>query len=154
MNRRWLAGGIGAALLGAAVLRLGVGSPDSGRVALFPDDAGIVGEGSAIYTAQCAACHGANLEGQPDWRIAGPDGRLPAPPHDASGHTWHHDATTLFRITKYGVGALIGDPDHASDMPIYEGILTDDEIVAVLSYIKSTWPAEVRTRHDALKDPP
>lgn len=52
---------------------------------------------------------------------------------------------------KFGVGKLIGDPDYASDMPVYEEVLTDDEIIAVLSYIKSTWPQEVRARHDDTK---
>jgi mono/diheme cytochrome c family protein len=30
-------------------------------------------------------------------------------------------------------------------MPAFEDILTDDEIVAVLTYIKSTWPEDVQT---------
>lgn len=39
-----------------------------------------IAEGEALYAEACAACHGAQLEGQPDWRTRGPDGRLPAPP--------------------------------------------------------------------------
>ena len=35
-------------------------------------------------------------------------------------------------------------------MPIYDGVLSDKEIVAVLSYIKSQWPAEIQSRHDRL----
>jgi mono/diheme cytochrome c family protein len=58
----------------------------------------------------------------------------------------------LFRLTKYGTGALIGDPDYASNMPIYEGVLSDEEIIAVLSYIKSTWPDDVRARHDEMEN--
>ncbi len=46
---------------------------------------------------------------------------------------------------------MIGDPDYASDMPVYEDVLTDDEIVAALSFIKSTWPQEIRARHDDLE---
>ena len=52
--------------------------------------------GQALYADSCAACHGANLEGQPDWRVPGADGILPAPPHDETGHTWHHDNQLLF----------------------------------------------------------
>ncbi|WP_320414783.1 cytochrome c [Palleronia sp. THAF1] len=107
--------------------------------------------GQEVYADNCAACHGANLEGQPNWRAPGADGRLPAPPHNATGHTWHHDGDTLFRLTKYGAGALIGDPDYESNMPIYEDVLTDDEIIAVLSYIKSTWPRDIRDRHDVME---
>ena len=35
-------------------------------------------------------------------------------------------------------------------MPIYKDILTDDEIIAVMSFIKSTWPDDLRNRHDEL----
>ncbi|WP_343070014.1 cytochrome c [Jannaschia sp. Os4] len=118
---------------------------------LVPDDAEVVALGAQVYAAECAACHGAALEGQPDWRSPGPDGLLPAPPHDASGHTWHHDDATLFALTKHGLAGLMDDAPP-SGMPAYDGVLTDAEIVAVLSYIKSTWPADVRARHDAINE--
>ena len=116
---------------------------------LRPDDDATVALGAEVYAAECAACHGAWLEGQPNWRSPSADGLLPAPPHDATGHTWHHDDATLFTLTKHGLAGLMeGAPPSA--MPAYEGVLTDEEIVAVLSYIKSTWPADVRARHDAI----
>jgi mono/diheme cytochrome c family protein len=121
---------------------------DDDRIVLQDTNPDIVALGAVVYQENCASCHGADLEGQPNWRSPGDDGRLPAPPHDETGHTWHHDGDTLFRLTKYGTGALIGDPDYASNMPIYEGVLSDDEIVAVLSYIKSAWPEEIRAAHD------
>lgn len=68
-----------------------------------------------------------------------PSGRLPAPPHDNEGHTWHHSDQMLFTIIKYGPAEVIGDA-YKNDMPSFAGILTDDEIKAVLDYIKSTWP--------------
>ncbi|WOI58079.1 cytochrome c [Palleronia sp. LCG004] len=104
----------------------------------------IVAEGAKIYAAECAVCHGVNLEGQPNWRVRGPDGLLPAPPHDETGHTWHHDGETLFNLTKYGLGEMIGDPDYESAMPAFDYVLTEAEIAAVLSYIKSTWPSDIR----------
>ena len=76
--------------------------------------------------------------------------KMPAPPHDASGHTWHHDDRILFKLTKYGLGAVIGDKDYKSNMPAYEDTLSDAEIVAVLSFIKSTWPEAIQRRHDQL----
>lgn len=88
------------------------------------------------------------MQGQPNWRERGPDGLLPAPPHDASGHTWHHRDELLFRITKYGVAKAANLKDYATAMPPFEGVLSDEEIVAVLSWIKSQWPAEIRARHD------
>ena len=72
----------------------------------------------------------------------------PAPPHDASGHTWHHPDEVLFRITKYGVAKAANLKNYESAMPAYEDRLSDEEIVAVLSWIKSTWPPEIRARVD------
>lgn len=145
--------GVGAAvLMGAAILALGWGTSAPAENVLKPSDPQVVALGQAIYADNCATCHGKDLEGQPNWRSPGSDGRLPAPPHDETGHTWHHDGDTLFRLTKYGTGALIGDPDYESNMPIYEDVLDDDEIIAVLSYIKSTWPQEIRDRHDEMEN--
>lgn len=106
----------------------------------------LVDAGRTIYEQHCAACHGQKLEGQPNWRTRLPTGRLPAPPHDASGHTWHHPASVLFSITKEGVEAHT-PPGYQSDMPAFSGILSDSDIWAVLSYIKSTWPMEVQQKH-------
>lgn len=101
--------------------------------------------GKVIYDQQCAACHGRNLEGQPNWRERQANGRLPAPPHDVSGHTWHHPDDVLFGITKHGIGAY-APAGYESDMPGFDGKLTDDEIRAVLAFIKSTWPPDIQAR--------
>ena len=98
--------------------------------------------GRELYLANCARCHGANLEGQPDWMKRKADGRLPAPPHDETGHTWHHSDTQLFTITRDGLAAIA--PGYESDMPAFRDVLSDDEIVGVLEYIKSTWPERQR----------
>lgn len=74
---------------------------------------------------------------------------MPAPPHDMSGHTWHHSDRVLFEITKKGTEAFVGG-DYQSDMTGYKGILNDYDILAVLSFIKSTWPAKDQKRHDRL----
>ena len=63
---------------------------------------------------------------------------MPAPPHDESGHTWHHTDAVLFGITKYGL-VNYAPPGYQSDMPAYAGKLSDDEIRAVLSFIQSHW---------------
>ena len=115
---------------------------------LRPDDPQVVNAGARLYTQHCAACHGTRGQGQPDWRERGPDGLLPAPPHDESGHTWHHPDAQLFAITKYGLAKLIQQPDYQTNMPIYDGVLNDSEIIAVLSWIKAQWPKETQARHD------
>lgn len=99
-------------------------------------------EGRRLYAENCAKCHGAGLEGQPDWMKRLPNGRLPAPPHDESGHTWHHSDKQLFTIVKFGLQAIA--PGYESDMPAYENVLSDAEITSILDYIKSTWPERAR----------
>lgn len=137
-----------AALLAGGGYWLLRGGPGSGL--LRPDDAAVVARGRVVYTQHCAQCHGADLAGQPRWRERGPDGLLPAPPHDRNGHTWHHPGRVLFNITKYGVQHYAG-PQYHSAMPRYEGTLADEDIVAVLSYIQSTWPLDVRRLHETLE---
>ncbi len=101
--------------------------------------------GKLVYDARCAACHGANLEGQPDWRRRLPGGELPAPPHDASGHTWHHPDQWLFDITKHGT-LRFAPPGYKSAMLGFADVLSDAEITAVLAHIKAAWPPEIRAR--------
>lgn len=105
--------------------------------------------GARIYAENCAACHGAKLEGQPNWRQLNENGRLPAPPHNAKGHTWHHDDNTLFGITKLGTKEFTG-LDVESDMPAFKDVLSDEEIWAVLAYIKSKWPERIRRQQEAI----
>ena len=142
----------GAALFGATLYAFSNVLAETDRVVLRDNDPAIVALGANVYEANCASCHGADLEGQANWRSPGEDGRLLAPPHDETGHTWHHDSDTLFQLTKYGVSALINDPDYASNMPIYDGVLSDEEIIAVISYIKSTRPEEIRARHTEMEN--
>lgn len=115
---------------------------------LKADDLKVVQAGENVYQAHCAGCHGVLLEGQPNWRVRSSEGLLPAPPHDASGHTWHHADDLLFELTKYGPATVIGDPDYRSNMPGFKHILNDDDIIAVLSFIKNTWPEEQRQWQD------
>lgn len=118
----------------------------SGRKPLAdPDNTRQVAQGKTVYDKYCAACHGARLEGQPNWRERLPSGRMPAPPHDASGHTWHHPDSVLFGITKRGlVPGKYAPPRYESDMPGFGTVLADQDIHAVLAYIKSSWPEEIR----------
>ena len=101
--------------------------------------------GRKLYDETCAACHGAELEGQANWRARDSNGLLPAPPHDETGHTWHHSDQQLFEITKRGTAALVGS-DYQTAMGPFAEVLSDDEIRAVLAYIKSRWPEYIRAR--------
>jgi len=99
-------------------------------------------DGHALYLTHCAGCHGASLEGQPNWKKRNADGRLPAPPHDETGHTWHHSDRQLFEITKYGPAVVA--PGYESDMPGFGDVISDEEILVILAYIRSTWPDRQR----------
>ncbi len=127
-------------------------SKGAGPHTLRADDPQTVRVGARIYEQRCAVCHGAQGEGQPNWRDRNAAGLLPAPPHDPSGHTWHHPDEQLFAITKYGLAKLISQPSYRTAMPVYDGVLSDAEIIAVLSWIKAQWPVEVRRQHDEIND--
>ena len=141
----WLAVGVAFVAIGIGLFSLGLFSKAS---SIDPDDPAQVALGHRTYAEHCAMCHGANLEGQPDWMTRKPDGRLPAPPHDVSGHTWHHPDQQLMLITKKGLSAVVSG--YESDMPAFERVLSDEEIAAVLAFIQSSWPPEIRSRQRAL----
>jgi mono/diheme cytochrome c family protein len=101
-----------------------------------------VADGGKLYAEHCASCHGARLEGQPNWRQRLPNGRMPAPPHDESGHTWHHTDQALFGMVKKGLVPDYAPPGYQSDMPAFAGKLSDEEIRAVLAFIASHWTSK------------
>lgn len=136
LSARSLAAWLLAAALACLALWAGWSHPGSARLR----------QGAALYARHCAACHGARLEGQPDWQIADADGRLPAPPHDASGHTWHHDDAMLADYVRRGGQAVLDDMGvpMTSGMPAFGELLTEGDIAAILAFIKSNWPARLR----------
>jgi mono/diheme cytochrome c family protein len=142
-------GAIAVSLAVGALAAPSVWAQDAGGTA-NADDPGQVTLGRQVYMEACASCHGENLEGQPDWRVRLENGRLPAPPHDATGHTWHHPDEQLFGMTKIGIAAFAGLDGYETDMPAFEGVLSEAEIWAVLAYIKSTWPPRIRARRESI----
>jgi len=118
-------------------------------VELRPNDLKLVALGKKVYDANCASCHGVTFQGEENWRERGQDGLLPAPPHDETGHTWHHPDAVLFALTKHGPAALAGD-GYQSAMPGFGDVLSDEEILGSLSYVKSRWPEKIKQRHDQI----
>lgn len=137
-RRRWLRHWLAIAMTTLATLAL-AGEKPMGD----PTDESQVARGQAIYLEQCASCHGVNLEGHPNWKERLPSGRMPPPPHDASGHTWHHPDAMLFGIIQRGM-APFAWKGYESDMPAFGATLSDEAIWSVLAYLKSTWPDKVR----------
>jgi len=127
-----------AVVVAVAVLLLGSGG--SRGQAPGPEQ---VRRGEEIYQASCASCHGARGEGDPNWRTRNADGSFKSPPHDNSGHTWHHGDGQLFNIVKHGGQGYAG-PGLASRMPGFGEQLSDQEIRAVIAFLKSFWGAEER----------
>ena len=115
-----------------------------------PRDPEQVALGQKIYDTNCASCHGVNLEGETnDWKIKKPDGFLPAPPHNDEGHTWHHDDSLLFNYTKKGGNEVIPG-NFQSGMPGFGEVLSDEEIWAALTYIKSNWSKQNLERQEKM----
>jgi len=115
--------------------------------------------GAELYAENCAACHGGALEGAEDWQDNNEDGTYKPPPHDDSGHTWHHSDKVLFEYTKLGGEELFKDfPDIISAMPSFGSTLSDEEIWSVLAFIKASWSEEMRasqamaSQYDPLPD--
>ncbi len=121
------------------------------RDLLMWDRHDVVADGRSLYAEHCASCHGAHLEGQSRRTEGGALVSQPlAPPHNASGHTWQHPDFVLLLLTKIGAAAELCRPLDERLMPKFEHMLTDDEIVAILSYIKSTWPDYIRAQQDSI----
>lgn len=138
----WVVGAL--ALAGAAALggwRF-LGDREPTGIAISQAD---IAAGERLYQANCAACHGANGQGQPNWRERRADGKLPAPPMNGDGHTWHHPDGQLFAMVKHGIEALAPE-GYKSDMQGFGDRLSDAEIRQILAYVKSTWPAEKLAR--------
>lgn len=124
-------------------------------IATFSAQSDELQRGMELYSVHCASCHGANLEGQPDWQSPNPDGTLPAPPHDESGHTWHHGDKLLFDYVKLGGAQTMasrGVGSFKSAMPSFEGVLSDQEIQEIFVFLKSHWSARARIYQQHISD--
>jgi mono/diheme cytochrome c family protein len=136
----------GLAYFGLVAVTVGwflmVSQSSGARTSLDPER---VARGETVYLIHCARCHGLDLEGEPDWQARRPDGTLPAPPQDETGHVHEHDDFSLFEYVKYG-GARYARRGEKSNMPGFGDTLTDAEIWAVIAYIKSEWPEDIRAQ--------
>jgi mono/diheme cytochrome c family protein len=111
--------------------------PRQNMPTLDPD---LVAEGKLLYAKYCAACHGANLEGQSNWKTRLPNGQLPAPPHDDSGHTWHHGDSLLYKVIFEGGNGF--QTAKQTGMPAFASVIDGRDALAIISYIKSRWSLE------------
>jgi mono/diheme cytochrome c family protein len=97
--------------------------------------------GRAIYQQHCASCHGLEGEGAADWQEPNEQGELPPPPHGPEGHTWRHADAVLYRMVSQGWRDPFNKTKRLT-MPGFEGVLSPDEIRAVITYLKTLWTPE------------
>jgi mono/diheme cytochrome c family protein len=107
------------------------------------DDAAMVAAGKLLYMRSCASCHGKRLQGQPLWQLEDQHRGERAPAHDQTGHTWAHPDEDLFRMARDGRFPQ-SPPERISHMPGFRESLTDTQILAVIAFIKATWPIGLR----------
>lgn len=105
-------------------------------------NAELVARGKHVYATRCASCHGSDLKGEPGWPQRRPNGVMPASPLDESGNAWQRDDRWLFTTIKHG-GQATASSGYTSAMPAFN-TLTDEDVWAVISYIKSTWPEHIQ----------
>ncbi|MEJ8573622.1 c-type cytochrome [Microbaculum marinum] len=130
-------------VVGAGAIYLFMPDRKGAGIVIDPTDRAMVALGGEIYASQCAACHGAGGEGQPGWQTQNTEQNPLAPPHDGTGHTWQHPDDALFELTKSGLSTIACRTLDSDAMPKFGEILSDDQIYAVLSYIKSKWPPDI-----------
>ncbi len=97
--------------------------------------------GESLYRQYCIGCHGGPTGGS----------MMDYPPrHNANGHTWHHPDCQLKGIIQNGGDAMTAmmrrmmAPPSTPAMPAFRGVLTDEEIEAILAFIKTWWTEEQR----------
>jgi mono/diheme cytochrome c family protein len=133
-------------MLALAALALTACTPDAGAitvqgVALTEDD---LLQGHILYTAWCAGCHGAKGEGQFPGAPLEPSpitNRIGAPPHDTTGHSWHHSDDLLVR---YVIEGGFTDPAAFYPMPGFGWRLSVADARQIVGYIKTLWTDEQR----------
>lgn len=93
--------------------------------------------GKQTFQEHCARCHGAQAQGDVQWRKRDANGHYPAPPLNGSGHAWHHSTEVLKDMI------LEGSPQGQGNMPAWKGSLSEEKIDAVIAWFQSTWPQPV-----------
>jgi mono/diheme cytochrome c family protein len=111
-------------------------------------DEALVASGRDVYAAHCAECHGANLEGHPNWQTPLEDGSHHPLPLNNNAHAYQHSDTALLYTIKEGRNA-----GKLSAMPAFGSQLSEDDIRAVVEFLKSNWGTNERIQQQQLKNP-
>ena len=108
------------------------------NAAEFKRDFSTVMQGANLYQQQCAACHGAQAQGNPGWRTKRTaDGKLLPPPLNGSGHAWHHPLNVIRQTI------VLGGAANGGTMPGFKDKLKIYEIDAIIAWFQSRWPDKI-----------
>ena len=116
---------------------LAIGSAAAVAVALFtlhvatPSVATAASDGKAIYEKNCSSCH------QPDGK--GTPGAFP--PLAGNKDITAKDPKAIIKIVLNGLSTpkTIEGKQYGGGMPPWKGTLSDADIAAVLTYVRSSW---------------
>ena len=136
---------LGLLAVGAAAAAATLAPPRGVSASNFADadDPALTARGSHLYVMQCAKCHGRRLEGQALWQLRDEYRYRRAPALDFTGRSWRRSDDELFRIVKSG--RVPETPsDVKSHMPAFQDRLEEGELLAVVAYVKASWPAGLR----------
>jgi ubiquinol-cytochrome c reductase cytochrome b subunit len=125
--------GEGGAAASAAVatntLGAGTSAGASSTVATTGGSGGSA-HGAQVFTQNCASCHQANGQGQA--------GVFPA--LAGNKDVTAADPKMIEHTLNYGLaGKVIDGKSYAAQMPAWKGQLSNDDIAAVITYIRSSW---------------
>jgi mono/diheme cytochrome c family protein len=87
-------------------------------------------DGATVYIANCSSCHQTNGEGVPG-----------AFPPLARNPTVTGSPVAVITIVKDGLSGrvVVNGQAYSGIMPTWRGVLSDEQIAAVISYIRSSW---------------
>jgi mono/diheme cytochrome c family protein len=88
-------------------------------------------DGKTLFNTNCSTCHQENGQGQPNV----------FPPLAGNTEVTAKDPTQIIGYVLHGISspkAVMGKP-YAGGMPPWKGTLSNAEIAAILTYVRSAW---------------
>jgi mono/diheme cytochrome c family protein len=121
---------LGVALLAAGCAKSSNGASASATAAAAAKNPASASDGGAVYMANCSSCHQSNGQG-----VAG------AFPPLAGNPVVTGNATAVIAIVKNGLDGkvVVNGEAYSGIMPHWGGVLSDEQIASVVTYIRSSW---------------
>ena len=94
--------------------------------------------GVRLYQELCAACHGPEAQGHPDW--SNPK-VVAAPPLNGTGNAWKRSKQEMIAIIKKGANR-----HGTAVMPGWSGRLSESDIDDIINWYQALWPPDVYDR--------